>query len=308
MLFEYYSYMELRHLRYFVAVAEELHFNRAAVRLGVAQPALSRQIQDLEREVGARLLERTKRHVELTPAGRAFLERARRAVEQAEMAVHAARRVASGQSGSLAVGFVGSATYGRLPGILRGFRRRFGDVELLLSEMGSTAQQRAVAEGRLDLGFIRIPRDRPGRDEALAELVVQREALVIALPKNHPLAGREAVALGEMKGEGFILFPREARPSYADLVLDACAKAGFSPTIAQQTQEVQTAVSLVAAGLGVTLVPESVRSLRRENVVYKAIAEPGAPVSELSAVYRRGDQSAVLGAFLNVMKETIGPG
>src|SRR3954452_8378396 len=124
--------MELRHLRYFVAVAEELHFNRAAVRLGVAQPPLSRQIQDLEREVGARLLERTKRHAALTPAGRAFLERARRALEQAGLAVHAGRRAAGGQSGSLAVGFVGSATYGRLPDVLRRFRKRFADVELVL--------------------------------------------------------------------------------------------------------------------------------------------------------------------------------
>jgi DNA-binding transcriptional LysR family regulator len=297
--------MELRHLRYFVAVAEELHFNRAAARLGVAQPPLSRQIQDLEREVGARLLERTKRSVALTAAGRAFLERARRALEQAELAVHAARRAAAGQSGSLSIGFVGSATYGHLPEILRRFRRRFGDVELLLSEMGSTAQQRAVAEGRLNLGFIRIPRDRAGRDEALAELVVQREPLVIALPKHHALARRESLRLAELRGEAFILFPREARPSYADLVLDACAKAGFAPAVAQQTQEVQTAVSLVAAGLGVTLVPESVRSLRRENVVYKTIGAPAAPVSELSAVYRRDDRSAVLGGFLGVMGEVM---
>src|SRR3954465_7310062 len=173
--------MELRHLRYFVAVGEELHFGRAAVRLGVAQPPLSRQIQRLEGELGVRLFERTKRRGELTEAGRVFLERSRRVLEQADLAVSAAQRAARGETGTLAVGFVGSATYGVLPEILRVFRRRFPAVELVLYEMGSTAQQRAVAEGRLQLGFIRTPRDRAGRDETLAERVVQREPLVVAL-------------------------------------------------------------------------------------------------------------------------------
>jgi DNA-binding transcriptional LysR family regulator len=296
--------MELRHLRYFIAVAEELHFGRAALRLQVAQPPLSRQIQDLEREVGAALLERTKRRVALTPAGHAFLERARRSLEQANLAVTAARRAARGQSGSLSVGFVGSATYGLLPQVLRRFRRQSPDVELVLVEMGSTAQQRAVAEGRLDLGLIRIPKDRAGLDPSLAELVLQREPLVICLPRNHPLAQSDPLPLAAMRDEPFILFPREERPSYSDLVLDACAKAGFAPTIAQQTQEMQTAVSLVAAGIGVTLVPDSVRTLRRDNVVYQTIAPP-APVSELSAIYRLGDDAPVLTAFLTLVRGLI---
>jgi DNA-binding transcriptional LysR family regulator len=280
--------MELRHLRYFVAVGEELHFSRAATRLGVAQPPLSRQIQRLEAELGVRLFERTKRKVELTEAGRVFLERSKRVIEQADLAVTAAQRAARGEAGTLAVGFVGSATYGVLPEVLRAFRRRFAAVELVLYEMGSTAQQRAVAEGRLQLGFIRTPRDRAGRDESLAERVVQREPLVVALPKGHALAKLDPLPLIKLAGEPFVLFPREARPSYGDLVLEACAKAGFVPKIAQQTQEMQTAVSLVAAGMGVTLVPQSVRSLRRDNVVYKTIAPP-APVSELSAIFRKGD-------------------
>jgi DNA-binding transcriptional LysR family regulator len=294
--------MELSHFRAFVAVAEELHFGRAAERMGMQQPPLSRLIQRIEGELGVRLFERTNRRVELTPAGRVLLERGRRVIEQAELAIHATQRAARGETGSLAVGFVGSATYGVLPEVLRTFRRRYPDVELVLYEMGSTAQQRAVAEGRLQLGFIRTPPEKAGREASLAEVVVQREPLVVALPKGHGMAKAEEVRLGDLKEEPFVLFPREARPSYGDLVLEACAKAGFVPRVAQQTQEMQTAVSLVAAGMGVTLVPASVRTLRRDGVVYKTIAPP-APVSELSAVYRRGDASAVLGVFLGVMGE-----
>jgi len=299
--------MELTDFRAFVAVAEELHFGRAAGRIGMQQPPLSRLIQRMERELGVRLFERTNRRVELTPAGRVLLERGRRVIEQADLAINATQRAARGETGSLAVGFVGSATYGVLPEILRVFRKRYPEVELVLYEMGSTAQQRAVAEGRLQLGFIRTPREQAGRDESLAETVVQREPLVVALPKGHALAEAQEVKLGELAGESFVLFPREARPSYGDLVLEACAKAGFVPRVAQQTQEMQTAVSLVAAGMGVTLVPASVRSLRRDGVVYRPIAEP-APVSELSAVYRRGDASPVLGVFLRILRERVGKG
>ena len=201
--------MELRHLRYFVAVAEELHFGRAARRLEMAQPPLSIQIQRLEKELGVKLLERTQRHVGLTAAGRVFLERARRVLEQAELAVHAAQRAGRGETGSLAVGFVGSATYGVLPEVLRLFRRRFPDVDLMLYEMGSTAQQRAVVEGRLHLGLIRTPRDNAGLDEALAQQVVQREPLVVALPKGHALTRLETLPLIQLAAEPFILFPRE---------------------------------------------------------------------------------------------------
>jgi DNA-binding transcriptional LysR family regulator len=299
--------MELRHLRYFVAVAEELHFGRAAERLQIAQPPLSRQIQTLEKEIGVKLLARTQRHVELTPAGKVFLERARRVLEQADLAIHAAQRANRGETGSLAVGFVGSATYGVLPELLRQFRKQHPDVELILYEMGSTAQQRALVEGRLHLGLIRTPIENAGLDESLDRRVVQREPLVIALPKGHPLTKHETLPLIELATEPFILFPREARPSYGDLVVEACAKAGFVPRIAQQTQEMQTAVSLVASGMGVTLVPDSVRTLRRDNVVYKTIAPP-APLSELSAVSRKGDDSPVLAAFLRVMGEVVGAG
>jgi DNA-binding transcriptional LysR family regulator len=300
--------MELRHLQYFVAVAEELHFSRAARRLHVAQPPLTRQIQALEGELGVRLFERNKRRVELTAAGRVFLDGARRVLEQAEQTVTAALRAGRGATGRLTVAFVGSATYGLLPEILRVFRRRFPDVELVLHELGSTAQQEAVIEGRLNIGFIRpAPEALAVRDPALAQTVVQRDRLMIALPVQHELARLDEVPLGTIAAEPFILFPRETRPSYGDLVLDACAKAGFAPRVAQYTQELQTAISLVAAGIGVTLVPSSVLSMKRANVVFKSIAEP-TPVSELIAVHRKDDASPVLRSFLDVIGRVIDAG
>src|SRR3954467_7850492 len=180
--------MELSDFRAFVAVAEELHFGRAAGRIGMQQPPLSRLIQRVERELGVKLFERTNRRVELTPAGKVLLERGRRVIEQAELAINATQRAARGETGSWAVGFVGSATYGVLPEVLRTFRRRYPDVELVLYEMGSTAQQRAVVEGRLQLGFIRTPPEKVGRDPSLAEIAVQREPLVVALPRGHARA------------------------------------------------------------------------------------------------------------------------
>jgi DNA-binding transcriptional LysR family regulator len=296
---------ELRHLRSFVAVAEELHFGRAARRLRIAQPPLSRQIQQLEGELGVRLLDRNKRRVELTPAGRAFLDGARRALEQTAQAVTAAQRAGRGETGRLAVAFVGSATYGLLPDILRVFRKRFPDVELVLHELGTTAQQTAVLEGRLNLGFIRpAPSSLATLDPALAPTVVQRDPLMIALPKNHDLARLDAIPLARLKAEPFILFPRESRPSYGDLVLDACAQAGFAPRVAQYTQELQTAVSLVAAGLGVTLVPASVRSMRRANTLFKPISPP-TPTSELLTIHRKDDTSPALRSFLEVIQTVV---
>jgi DNA-binding transcriptional LysR family regulator len=293
--------MELHSLRYFVAVAEELHFGRAARRLGMAQPPLSRQIRALEAELGARLLERTKRHVALTAAGAVLLEEARRLLAQAERVVEAVHRAARGQTGRLAVGFVGSATYGLLPEILRRFHRRFPEVALTLAEMGSPMQLRALGERRIDVGFLRPA----ALDATLVGRVVQREPLLVALPAGHRLAKVEGIRLEDLASEPFVMFPREPRPSYGELLIGYCVAAGFSPRVAQETNEMQTALSLVAAGIGVTLVPASVRSVRRANVVYKPLGEKG-PVTELTVVHRREDDSAALGAFLVVTEEVAG--
>jgi DNA-binding transcriptional LysR family regulator len=287
--------MELHHLRYFVAVAEELHFGRAARRLGMAQPPLSRQIRSLEAELGARLLERTKRHVAMTPAGAVLLEEARRLLAQADRVVDAVHRAARGKTGRLAVGFVGSATYGLLPEILRRFHRRFPEVALTLAEMGSPLQLRALGERRIDVGFLRPA----ALDATLVGHIVQREPLLVALPAGHRLAKVEGLTLADLASEPFVMFPREPRPSYGELLIGYCVAAGFSPRVAQETNEMQTAMSLVAAGIGVTLVPASVRSVRRANVVYKPLGDPG-PTTELTMVHRKEDDSAALGAFLKV--------
>ncbi len=295
--------MELRHLRYFVAVAEELHFGRAAARLFIAQPPLSQQIRQLERELGVPLLERTSRRVRLTAAGESLLADARRVLAGVESAALSAQRAARGEVGTLSIGFVASATYEILPDVLRRFRERHPEVALLLSELNAAEQAQALREGAINVGFA-----RPAIREAgwVVEPVAQ-EPFVAALPERHPLAGVGAVSLAGLAGEPFILFPSDPKPSYADLVQALCAQAGFAPSVAQEVREMQTAISLVAAGMGVALVPASVQNLRRRGVVYRPLADATA-TTELSVVYRAEDLSAVLPVFLRTVRESAAPG
>lgn len=291
--------MELRHLRYFIAVAEELHFGRAAERLCIAQPPLSQQIQQLERELGFRLFDRTKRRVLLTAAGTMFLEEARESLSGLERAAQSGRRIARGETGRLAIGFVGTATYEALPALLSAFRERHPDVELVLRELVSAKQVQALRERRIHVGLARpaVPED------GLTSEPLIREPLVAAVPTDHPLAAFELVDLSSLAGEPFILFPRFPKPSYADFLVSVCEQAGFRPRVAQETSEIHTAVSMVAAGLGVTLVPASLRSLQRPGVVYRSFADP-APITELTLAYRSADDSPTLQAFLAAARET----
>ncbi|HEY2585584.1 MAG TPA: LysR family transcriptional regulator [Tepidisphaeraceae bacterium] len=289
--------MELRQLVYFEVIAEESHFGRASERLHVAQPALTRQIQQLERELGVQLFDRSHRRIRLTEAGHAFLEETRRLLAGAEQAKEAARRAARGETGRLTVAFVGSATYGPLPLILRAFRERFPSVHLLLDEMDSSAQSAALLERRVDVGFLRT---RLGDAELAAETLL-REPIVAAIPQGHPLAKRAEVPLADLAGEPFVLFHRSEQPSYADVVLEVCAKAGFRPRLAQEATEVQTAIGLVGAGFGVCLVPEAVHGLRRAGVVYRPLRRP-VPMTELVANYRRDNRSPALREFLNAVR------
>lgn len=291
--------MELRHLRYFVAVAEELHFGRAAQRLFMAQPPLSQQILQLEREIGTALFERTNRRVQLTPAGQVFLQEARDILARVDHAVLTAQRAARGEAGWLGVGFVASATYDVLPVILRRFRERFPDVELVLVELLGTEQGQALREKQIHVGFARLPAQVEG---VVLETVVQN-TLMVALPARHRLAQQANVALQELAGEPFILFPKQPESNYADYIIRLCASAGFTPRIVQKTGEVQTAVSLVDAGIGVAIVPASVQNLRREGVVYRPFTDP-APTIELSMGYRESDSSPILPHFLAIARET----
>lgn len=289
--------MELRHLRYFVAVAEELHFGRAAQRLFMAQPPLSQQILQLEREIGTMLFERTNRRVQLTEAGKVFLEEARDILARVDHAVLTVQRVGRGESGWLGVGFVASATYDVLPVILRRFRERFPDVELVLQELLGTEQGRALRERQIHVGFARLPSDVEG---IVLETLVQ-DNLMIALPVTHPLAQQESITLSELAPEPFILFPRQPESNYADYIIRLCAAAGFTPRVVQKTGEVQTAISLISAGIGVAIVPASVQHLRREGVVYRPFTDP-APTSELSMVYLPDDPSPILPHFLAIAR------
>lgn len=291
--------VELRLLRYFVAVAEELHFGRAAERIGISQPPLSQQIQHLERILGVELFRRTKRRVELTEAGAVFLERVRPVLAQTAQAVAAARRAAQGEVGRLAVGMVSSATYGDvIPGALRTFRERFPDAELALYEYSTAKQTELLHRGELQVGFVRPPLE----DKALNLETILREPLLAALPAGHRLASLAAVPVGALAEETWVMLPRDLGPGFHDLVMGVCLAAGFRPKVTQEATQIHTLVALVAAGLGVTLVSASVENLRRRGVVYLPLAED-APAAEIAAAYLKSSGSPVLREFLRIVRE-----
>ncbi len=285
--------MELRQLRYFVAVAEELHFRRAAERLHISQPPLSQQIRALEDELGFALLIRTRRRVELTPAGAAFLRDARALMSELEGAVATARRIDAGQTGRLRVGFVGSALLSIVPGTVERFRASRPGVEIELRERSTVDQLRAVAAGVVDIGLVRPPIEYA--DELHAETVL-RERTVAALPAAHPLASMTRVPLRRLAAEPLVLFPRDQAPGFHDLLIEALAGTGAGPRVIQYAPEMLTIIGLVAAGTGVSLVPASVGRLALDGVAYRPVT--GAPRSELVAITRAGDDSALVRAFV----------
>jgi DNA-binding transcriptional LysR family regulator len=285
--------VELRQLRYFVAVAEELHFRRAAERLHISQPPLSQQIRALEDELGFALLTRTRRRVELTAAGAAFLRDARALLGELEGAVATARRIDAGQTGRLRVNFVGSALFSIVPGAVERFRRSRPGVELELHERATLDQLRAVRAGVADVGLVRPPIEH---DDELRVDTVLRERTVAAVPAGHPLAGLSRVPLRRLATEPLVLFPREQAPGFHDLLIDSLAGAGAVPRVIQYAPEMLTIIGLVAAGTGVSLVPASVQRLALEGVAYRPVS--GAPRSELVAITRAGEDSALARAFV----------
>lgn len=294
--------MELRHLRYFVAVAEELHFTRAAARVGIAQPPFSQQIQALEREVGAPLLVRTKSSVKLTPPGQALLPEARKALAQAEHAMLAARRAARGEVGRLAVGFVYTAVYGKFTAAFGLMRSRCPEVAFVLRDLTSEEQVVAMKKGEIDVGLVRAPVPSAGE---FAVRTISRERLVVALPQRHPLASRRRVPLKALASEPFLLVPRHLGPGFYDQVMGFCARAGFVPKLEQEAHSIITIVSLIAGGMGVSLVPESLQSLGRSGVVFRPPIPP-APVTELAVMWRRDDPSPIVASFLKFIWEVAG--
>jgi DNA-binding transcriptional LysR family regulator len=292
--------VELRHLRYFVAVAEELHFGRAAERLHIAQPPLSRQIRDLEREIGTPLFERGSRGVHLTHAGLAFLPEARLVLAQAERAQRTAQRAARGETGRLRVGFVEAATHsGILPDVLSFFRMHLPSIGLSLLEMDSSQQADALREGRIDLGVLNTPPLDAAR--WLQSELVYEERLVAALPETHQLAAKTRLALRDLASESFILRPRSTDPASYDDILARCRGALFSPTVAQEATGWHTIIGLVSAGVGVAFVPESLAQLQRPGVVYRPVRDLSVNV-ELTVVWKQGERSPVRERFVTTLR------
>ena len=288
--------MELRHLRYFVTLAEELHFGRAAEKLHISQPPLSMQIRALEGELGVMLFNRTQRHVALTQAGHALLQEARQILARVEQAVLVTRRAGRGEIGELAVGFISVADYNVLPVVLREFRRKFPLVNLTLREATTDAQIRDLIAGRLDVGFL-LP---PVTEAALESVSILREPLIAALPEKHSLAKKPGkLALEKLKDEPFILFPRPNAPGLYDDVVSCCKAAGFSPRVEQEAIQMQTIISLVSAELGVALIPASLTNLRRTGVVYKPLKQQ-TPLTEIHLAWRRGDELPALRVFVDL--------
>jgi DNA-binding transcriptional LysR family regulator len=289
----------LRRLPYFVAVAEELHFGRAARRLNLAQPPLSQQIRRLEAEVGFPLFERRQagpRRVALTPAGAALLDAARRALALAADGVEAARRAGRGESGALTLGFAASVMLTPVAGVVRAYRERYPGVQLRLREMVTSVQVQALRAGEIDAGFLREP---PAAPDLAAEPVL-RESFAVAIPARHALAARRELPLGALAAEPFVLFPREAGPAFHDQIVTLCAAAGFTPRVVQEAVEWQTVIGLVATGLGVSVVPDGVRALRAPGVVYRPLPA-SVPGTTVSLAWRAGDRSPQLAGLRSLL-------
>jgi len=290
--------LELRHLRYFVAVAEELHFGRAAARLNVAQPALSQQIKQLEREIGALLLARTKRRVALTEPGRLFLVEARRTLARAAFAVEVARGAEAGDVGRLRIGYVDAALWSPLPEVIRAFRERFPRVALTMVERLPAEQPADLRRGNIDLAI-----GPPPPAAAPVEVTpFTEETGMVALPAVHPLAGREAIAIGDLADAPWVLVPARVPSRLRDLTLRVAAAAGFTPRVAQEARELDTLIALVSAGLGVTLVPASAARFPRPGVVFRPIAGDALRF-RLVVLRRRGLPPPAARAFLEVLRE-----
>lgn len=287
--------IDIRHLRYFQAVAEDLHFGRAAARLCIAQPALSRQIQQLEEEVGTPLLRRTQRRVELLAAGTIFLERTNLILEEVARAAADARRVGNGEFGRLSVGFIHSSTYGLLPSIIERFRHLYPDIELELHEMPIAEQHVALTRGLIDVGLLRMQPAPRG----LEIQPVMKDPFLLAVPVGHPLEKLEAVLLQTLAAESIIMFSKRESPLFHSRVMAMCERAGFTPRVAQHATQIHTVVGLVGAGMGIAIVPGTARNLRPRGVHFLEILDRPEPV-HVALAWRRGEDTPAIRSFRQV--------
>jgi DNA-binding transcriptional LysR family regulator len=298
--------MELRHLRYFIAVAEEKHITRAAERLGMQQPPLSQQIRALERELDVQLFRRKPRGVELTDAGSALLIDARAILAHIDHAFTTTKRTARGEQGRIALGFTSSAPFHPfVPRIIRTYREAFPLVSLTLEESGTMELSENLRGERIDAAFIRTP--LANREGLLLTLLFQ-EAMVIALPQEHVLARRQsenkALPLKALADETFVVYRRHAAPGLYDAILSACGQAGFNPRIGQEAPRIVSTLNLVAAGLGVSLVPESLQRMQMDGVVFRRVSGLAQPKAPLYLASRRGELAATVRRFLELVRRT----
>jgi DNA-binding transcriptional LysR family regulator len=294
--------IELRHLRYFIAVAEELHFGRAAERLHIAQPPLSQQIRQLETELGFQLFHRTKRSVKLTEAGQVFFTESQRLFRQLDQAIEIGRQTSRGEVGQLVIGFVSSTAYNVLPDILRSFRATVPTVKLELHELTTDQQLQWLRENRLDVGLLRPPIE----DSTFQLSIIFQEPLVVALPETHPLAAEPEISPPDLALESFIIFPRTLAPGLYDQIISFCQQAGFSPTIVQEAIQMQTIISLVAAGIGIAIVPLSLQNLQRTGVIYKRFNQE-TPQAAIALIYKPNDTAPAVQKFLEIVQQVTRP-
>ena len=296
------SMFDLNQLRCFVAVAEELHFGRAATRLNMTQPPLSRQIQVLEHIIDAQLLERTSRSVRLTPAGRSFLPEAKRILKLAETASQVARRIALGKTGSLKIGYTAAAAYGYLPELIGACRQRLPDVDFSLKEMVSGEQLEALATGQIDVGLLRPPVGRP----EFATRRVLAEPLLAAIPKKHPLASREQLSIKDFDGQPFVMYsPHESR-YFHDLLVALFTQSDVLPRYVQHLGQIHSILAMVRAGLGVSIVPAAAANLKIADVRLRPLKlRTPAPV-ELFMVWRRDHENPLLPSLIEIASKLAG--
>lgn len=293
-------HMQLRHLRSFVAVAEERQFGRAARRLHIAQPALSQQIKQLEAELGVQLFHRTTRRVDLAPAGEVLLERARSILAAVERAALDAQRADRGEVGTITIGFTGSATYALLPSLASALRATLPGVSVELhGEMLTPSQVEGLLDGSLDIALLRPP----VHHQDLAVEVVRREPLIAVLPAHHRLAKGDVVAVGDLAADDFVVYPSDYRSVVHDAVERLCESHGFIPRAAVEASETSTMISFVAAGIGVAIVPASVAHLTVSGAVYRLLAGQ-VPLVELAIAWRRADNSAVVRRALEIARQS----
>lgn len=292
--------MELRYLRYFVAVAEELSFTKAAARLNMAQPPLSQQIRKLEVHLGVTLLRRSKRRVELTEAGRVFLRQGYQAIQAIEQGVLLAKRADRGEIGRLAIGILVYISYTLIPPILREFRSKYPGVHVELRFLTNALQIAALQSGQVDVCFVRPPIDNPD----IASKLISRERFVLAMPATHPLAVKNAVSIKQLKNDPFIMYVRDLGPTFYSSLYQFCATAGFSPNVALEVSQINAALGLVGSGIGVALVPESMNQLRFDNVVYRPLVER-APNVDVLLAWQAGHPSELLQSFIQISTQFV---